>query len=150
MSSGRDMIADFLRQKRLVLSGNSPISGCLGYATVYKTAQCQRGMVSIMQCKSQDFDNFLVFTPTLWRGSTAFSASLDATLRLTSSCGCQTSRPSHSTWKLVQRPACHHVDITVARIHWRYTGVCFLDAGHRYLIPPCKPIGGAPSTRFEG
>lgn len=50
---------------------------CIAYAIVCRAVEAvERAEFVKGSCSSQEFDDFLVFNPTLSRGSTAFSASL--------------------------------------------------------------------------
>jgi hypothetical protein len=129
MSSGRDMIA------------------VAGFDSLYDRTQCfdlLNGNVESVRVVCQLLDSrpaksshdFLELHPTLCRGSTGFSASLDATFGLTSSCRGQTCRlhlSSHSP-EVCQS---QHVDTPAAWICWCRSGLRVPDACDRYSTVLC-------------
>jgi hypothetical protein len=92
MSSGRDMIAvvgfDSLYNRTQCLVYRAAMSSLSAREQGKASVVCQ--LLDSRPAKSSH--DFLELHPTLCRGSTGFSASLDATFGLTSSCARQTSR----------------------------------------------------------
>jgi hypothetical protein len=136
MSSGRDMIAvagfDSLYNKTQCLVYRAAMSILSAWERWKASVVCQ--LLDSRPAKSSH--DFLELHPTLCRGSTGFSASLDATFGLTSSCRGQTCRlhlSSHSP-EVCQS---QHVDTPAAWICWRRPGLRVPDACDRYFTVLC-------------